>query len=163
MRDPINFLDHVVEYPGRFQETDLGNNLIQHDPAPGEIGQEGTPLNAANMNLLDTAALQAIMMGSLNTSLLRQLSDKVEAQAGEQIEVTLTNTQQYPFNNSNKAVQLGTNRNKKNYTVLVEVLSSEGGGVGEILVTNKLLNGFQIAYTGAASSVTVNCIVQGGF
>lgn len=163
MRDPINFLDHVVEYPGRFQETDLGNNLIQHDPAPGEIVQEGTPLNAANMNLLDTAALQAIMMGSLNTSLLRQLSDKVEAQAGEQIEVTLTNNQQYPFNNSNKAVQLGTNRNKKNYTVLVEVLSSEGGGVGEILVTNKLLNGFQIAYTGAASSVTVNCIVQGGF
>lgn len=163
MRDPINFLDHVVEYPGRFQETDLGNNLIQHDPAPGEIVQEGTPLNAANMNLLDTAALQAIMMGSLNTSLLRQLSDKVEAQAGEQIEVTLTNTQQYPFNNSNKAVQLGTNRNKKNYTVLVEVLDSEGGGVGEILVTNKLLNGFQIAYTGAASSVTVNCIVQGGF
>ena len=163
MRDPINFLDHVVEYQGRFQETDLGNNLIQHDPAPGEIVQEGTPLNAANMNLLDTAALQAIMMGSLNTSLLRQLSDKVEAQAGEQIEVTLTNTQQYPFNNSNKAVQLGTNRNKKNYTVLVEVLSSEGGGVGEILVTNKLLNGFQIAYTGAASSVTVNCIVQGGF
>lgn len=163
MRDPINFLDHVVEYPGRFQETDLGNNLIQHDPAPGEIVQEGTPLNAANMNLLDTAALQAIMMGSLNTSLLRQLSDKVEAQAGEQIEVTLTNSQQYPFNNSNKAVQLGTNRNKKNYTVLVEVLSSEGGGVGEILVTNKLLNGFQIAYTGAASSVTVKCIVQGGF
>ena len=163
MRDPINFLDHVVEYPGRFQETDLGNNLIQHDPAPGEIVQEGTPLNAANMNLLDTAALQAIMMGSLNTSLLRQLSDKVDAQAGEQIEVTLTNSQQYPFNNSNKAVQLGTNRNKKNYTVLVEVLSSEGGGVGEILVTNKLLNGFQIAYTGAASSVTVNCIVQGGF
>ena len=163
MRDPINFLDHVVEYPGRFQETDLGNNLIQHDPAPGEIVQEGTPLNAANMNLLDTAALQAIMMGSLNTSLLRQLSDKVEAQAGEQIEVTLTNTQQYPFNNSNKAVQLGTNRNKKNYTVLVEVLSSEGGGVGEITISNKLLNGFQIAYTGAASSVTVNCIVQGGF
>lgn len=163
MRDPINFLDHVVEYQGRFQETDLGNNMIQHDPAPGEIIQKGTPLNAANMNLLDTAALQAIMMGSLNTSLLRQLSDKVEAQAGEQIEVTLTNTQQYPFNNSNKAVQLGTNRNKKNYTVLVEVLSSEGGGVGEILVTNKLLNGFQIAYTGAASSVTVNCIVQGGF
>lgn len=163
MRDPINFLDHVVEYPGRFQETDLGDNMIQHDPAPGEIVQEGTPLNAANMNLLDTAALQAIMMGSLNTSLLRQLSDKVEAQAGEQIEVTLTNTQQYPFNNSNVAVQLGTNRNKKNYTVLVEVLDSEGGGVGEIIISNKLLNGFQIAYTGAASSVTVNCIVQGGF
>lgn len=163
MRDPINFLDHVVEYPGRFQETDLGNNLIQHDPAPGEVVQEGTPLNAANMNLLDTAALQAIMLGSLNVSFLRQLSDKVEAQAGEQIEVTLTNTQQYPFNNSNKAVQLGTNRNKKNYTVLVEILSSEGGGVGEIIISNKLFNGFQIAYTGAASSVTVNCIVQGGF
>ena len=110
MRDPINFLDHVVEYPGRFKETDLGNNIVQHDPAPGEVVQEGTPLNAANMNLLDTAALQAIMMGGLHASFLRQLADKVDAQAGDQIEVTLTNSQQYPFNNSNQAVQLPKNR-----------------------------------------------------
>lgn len=163
MRDPINFLDHVVEYPGRFLETDLGSNLVQHDASPGEIVQEGTPLNAANMNLLDLAALQGIMMGATNASFLRQLSDKVDAQEGEQIQVTLTNTLAYPFNDSNQAVNLTKNRNKKTYTVLVEVLSSAGGGVGEIIVSNKLLNGFQIAYTGAASSVTVNCIVQGGF
>ena len=163
MRDPINFLDHVVEHPGRFLETDLGSNLVQHDASPGEIVQEGTPLNAANMNLLDLAALQGIMMGATNTSFLRQLSDKVDAQEGEQIQVTLTNTLAYPFNDSNQAVNLTKNRNKKTYTVLVEVLSSAGGGVGEIIVSNKLLNGFQIAYTGAASSVTVNCIVQGGF
>ena len=163
MRDPINFLDHVVEYPGRFKETDLGNNIVQHDPAPGEVVQEGTPLNAANMNLLDTAALQAIMMGGLHASFLRQLADKVDAQAGDQIEVTLTNSQQYPFNNSNQAVQLPKNRNKKDYTVLTEIISVTGGGAGEFLITNKLLNGFQIAFTGAASQVKVRCIVQGGF
>lgn len=163
MRDPINFLDHVVEYPGRFKETDLGNNIVQHDPSPGEVVQEGTPLNAANMNLLDTAALQGIMMGALGASFLRQLADKVDAQEGEQIEVTLTNTLQYPFNNSNKAVQLATNRNRKDYTILTEFISATGGGVGEIVITNKLLNGFQIAFTGAASEVKVKCIVQGGY
>lgn len=163
MRDPINFLDHVVEYPGRFTETDLGNNLVQHDAAPGEIVQEGTPLNAANMNLLDLAALQAIMMASHNASVLRQVSDKVDAQEGEQIEVTLTNSLAYPFNNSQATVQLGTNRNKKTYTVLVEVLSSVGGGVGDIKITDKLLNGFKVEYSGAATSVTLNCIIQGGY
>ena len=60
MRDPINFLDHVVEHPGRFRETNLGDNLVQHDPSPGEIVQEGTPLNAANMNLLDTPGFSAV-------------------------------------------------------------------------------------------------------
>lgn len=163
MRDPINFLDHVVEHPGRFRETNLGDNLVQHDPSPGEIVQEGTPLNAANMNLLDTAALQGIMMGSLNISFMKQLSDKVNAQEGDQFIVTLTNNQQYPFNNSNQAAILPKSRNKKNYTVLTEIVSAVGGGVGEIVITNKLLNGFQIAFTGAASQVKVNCIVQGGF
>ena len=103
------------------------------------------------------------MMGSLNTSFMKQLSDKVNAQEGDQFIVTLTNNQQYPFNNSNQAVTLPKSRNKKNYTVLTEIVSAVGGGVGEIVITNKLLNGFQIAFTGAASQVKVNCIVQGGF
>jgi hypothetical protein len=60
-------------------------------------------------------------------------------------------------------VQLPKNRNKKDYTVLTEIISATGGGVGEILITNKLLNGFQIAFTGAASQAKVRCIVQGGF
>ena len=77
--------------------------------------------------------------------------------------MTLTNSATYPFNNSIKTVALSKNKNKKDYTVLVEVLSAVGGGVGEIRVTDKLLNGFKIEFSGAAKSVVVNCIVQGGY
>jgi hypothetical protein len=163
MRDPINWLDHVVEYPNRVRLTDLGNNLYLIERVPGEIIQQGTPVNADNQNSMDLAALQAIMMAGENTAEIRWLKDLVDAQTGEAIEVNLANTQSYPFNDSKKTVQLSKNRNRKDYTVLVEIESSTGGGVGDIKITDKLLNGFKIEYSGAATSATARCIIQGGY
>lgn len=163
MRDPINWLDHVVEYPNRVRLTPLGDNLYLMEKVPGEIIQQGTPVNANNQNAMDLAALQAIMMAQENAMEIRWVKDKADAQAGEAIELTLTNTEAYPFNNSVYTVQLAKNRNKKDYTVLVEVETATGGGVGDILITDKLLNGFKIAFSGAASSVHVRCVVQGGY
>ena len=163
MRDPINWLDHVVEYPNRVRLTDLGNNLYLIEKVPGEIIQQGTPVNADNQNSMDLATLQALMMAGENTAEIRWLKDLVDAQTGEAIEVTLTNEQSYPFNDSKKTVQLSKNRNRKDYTVLVEIESSHGGGVGDITITDKLLNGFKIEYSGAATSVTARCIIQGGY
>lgn len=37
------------------------------------------------------------------------------------------------------------------------------GNVGEIVVTDKLTNGFKLAFTGSASSVTVKYTVIGGY
>ena len=34
MRELVGWQDHVVEYPGRFQEQDLGSGLIQLTPSP---------------------------------------------------------------------------------------------------------------------------------
>lgn len=163
MRDPINWLDHVVEYPNRVRLTSLGGDLYTLEKVPGEVVQQGTPVNAANQNAMDLAALQAIMMSAENAAEIRWLKDLVNAQAGEFITVTLTNAEQYPFNGSQQTVQLAKNRNRKDYTVLVEVQSSTGGGVGDIMITDKLLNGFKIAFSGAATSVTVRCAVQGGY
>ena len=36
MRELVGWQDHVVEYPGRFQEQDLGSGLIQLTPSPGK-------------------------------------------------------------------------------------------------------------------------------
>jgi len=163
MRDPINWLDHVVEYPNRVRLTHLTDDLYTLERAPGEIIQPGTPVNANNQNKMDLAALQAIMMGSENAAEIRWLKALVDGLAGEFIEVTLTNSLAYPFNDSVTTVPLATNRNKKDYTVLVEVMQSTGGGVGDIIITDKLLNGFKIAYTGAATSVKVRCAIQGGY
>lgn len=45
----------------------------------------------------------------------------------------------------------------------VEAEAKDAGGVGEIRITDKQLNGFKIKYTGAAKEVTVKCTVQGGY
>lgn len=162
MKNPINFKDHVVEYPNRYTEQDLGGGYINHIKAPGEIIQQGTPFNASNLNDVDLGGIQGILLGLIMGQTVHQLSQKVEGLEGEQIEVTLTNTQKYPFNNSVQTVALSKNRNTKDYSVAVEVLEKTGGGVGDIVVTDKLLNGFKVAFTGAASTVKVNCIIRGG-
>ena len=76
--------------------------------------------------------------------------------------VTLTNTLKFPFNNSKKSVSLSTTRKSTNYVVLTEVTSFTGN-VGDIEVTTKLVNGFQIAYSGSASTATIKYVVIGGF
>ena len=48
------------------------------------------------------------------------------------------------------------------YTVDCEVVSATGGAVGDFEFSDKLKNGFKIAFTGSARSVTVDCYVRGG-
>ena len=162
MKAPINFKDHVVEYPYRYQEVDVGGGYINHIKAPGEIIQQGTPLSATNFNAMDLESIHGVLAAIIVGQHVRQLTQKVEGLEGEQIQTTMTNSQAYPFNNSKKTVNLSKNRHTKDYSVIVEILENTGGGVGEIRITDKLLNGFKIEFTGAASSVKVNCIVQGG-
>ncbi len=78
------------------------------------------------------------------------------------INVTLTNTQAYPFNDSQQTVQIENARDNTDYYVIPEVISYSGGAVGDLEVTDKLVNGFKIAFTGSASSVVVVCHVIGG-
>lgn len=78
--------------------------------------------------------------------------------------VTLTNTQQYPFNNSIKSVSLGQTLANADYVVVIKsAVSSDGANVGDIVVTDRLANGFKLALTGSATSVTVTYYVIGGF
>jgi len=164
MIDPIYWKDYRAQYPYRFELTDLGNGYWQIVKAPGEILEPGTAMSAANFNDLDKKGLEGIMHGLMLSQYVKQLAQKIEGLEGEQISVTMTNTEKYPFNNSQKTVALTApvKRVTNKYTVLVEVVSVTGGCVGDIEITNKLENGFKIAFTGSATSVTVNCIVQGG-
>lgn len=113
-------------------------------------------------NVKETANATDLGLEAVRISQLLQRA--VEGLKGEQIPVTLTNSLTYPFNNSKKTVNLTnpTYRNTKDYTVMVEVVSAVGGGVGDILITDKLLNGFKVEYTGAATSVSIICYVRGG-
>ena len=48
-----------------------------------------------------------------------------------------------------------------NYIVITEVVNANGN-VGEITVSDKLINGFKLAFTGSATAVTVKYTVIGG-
>lgn len=76
--------------------------------------------------------------------------------------VAMTNTLAFPFNDSQQSVSLAQSRNTTNYIVLTEV-TAFSGNVGEVEVSDKLVNGFKIAYTGSAPSATIKYTVIGGF
>lgn len=99
----------------------------------------------------------------LTTDAINDFKDFIADLQGETATVTLKNTQQYPFNNSTQSVALKTERNHMDYTVETEIVDYTGGFPGDIVITEKLLNGFKMAHTGSAKSVTVKVYVKGGF
>lgn len=76
--------------------------------------------------------------------------------------VTLTNTKKFPFNDSKKSVSLAKTQKNTKYVIIAEV-TSVAGNVGDISVSDRLTNGFKMAFTGGAKSVTVKYYVIGGF
>ena len=85
-----------------------------------------------------------------------------EALICEDGSVTLTNTKKFPFNDSKKSVSLAKTQKNTKYVIIAEV-TSVAGNVGDINVSDRLTNGFKMAFTGGAKSVTVKYYVIGGF
>lgn len=161
MRDLVGWKDQVCEFPNRFKHNVDGDKVtLERDP--GTVKQQGTPQNATNFNTMDLAALEAMLMASEATRMLLRQDEELKGITGEVIEATLTNSQVYPHNNSTQTLKLVTPRNTKDYTVTVEVVGVTGGAVGEFEITDKLLNGFKIKYTGSATKAVVRCYVRGG-
>ena len=162
MRGLIKWKDNVVEHPNRYTVTDDGSykEIVK---APGETIQPGTQMSASNFNEMDEKGWQGIAMGLFLAEQIRKVQQKTDGLEGDRFDVTLTNSKSYPFNNSKQTVNLPTSRNTKDYTVLFEVKSKTGdGAVGNIIVSDKLVNGFKVEFDGAATGAVVTCIVQGG-
>ena len=161
MRELVNWKDQVCEFPNRFKHN-VDGDKVTLEKDPGTIKQQGTPQNATNFNRMDLAALEAMLMSAEAMRMLLRQSEELKGITGEVIEATLANSQVYPHNNSTKTLQIVTPRNTKDYTITVEVVNVTGGAAGEFEISDKLLNGFKIKYTGSASSVAVRCYVRGG-
>ena len=91
-----------------------------------------------------------------------QLRRGISNAVGESGTITITNARAWPFNDSGSTVALRTPRDTADYTVTVEVQSVTGGAVGEVSVSNKLLNGFKLSFDGSATEVVVRYNVTGG-
>jgi hypothetical protein len=79
----------------------------------------------------------------------------------EKGEVVLTNTKQYPFNDSVATVALKAGRASSDYFVLAEVVDADGE-TGDVVVSGKAANGFKLAYTGSATRANIAYCVLGG-
>ena len=75
--------------------------------------------------------------------------------------VTLTNTKEYPFNDSMQTVVLEKEMACCNYLVNAESVKA-AGEVGDIIVLDKAVNGFKIMFTGSAKQADIQYFVSGG-
>ncbi len=141
MYDPLIWKDHVVD---------------EH----GTVVQQGTSQNAEHFNHMEDGILDSHAALALLFNYARQNAWEIEHGS-----VTLTNSDKYPFNNSKRTVALATVRESSDYLVMYEVVGYEekAGCVGNIEITEKLINGFKMAFTGSTSAVTVNYVVIGGY
>lgn len=163
MYNRTNWRDHVTQYDNRFREQNNSDGTISHIPVEGEVIQEGTPQNATNFNNIETGVFSAHETAAENTRAALQHERKINAISGEIAEITLNSTSAYPFNNSTKSVSLKKPRDTCDYTVDAYVVTpANSASVGRIVITDKLKNGFKIAYTGGAGSVKIKYTVRGG-
>lgn len=128
----------------------------------GTVIQQGTPMDQAHFNNEEEGISDVHIAAKI--ILLKALQTAREAD-GEAYEVTLTNNQKYPFNSTMDTpttVALNKSKVSKNYAVDVYVKAYTGGEVGEVHISDKLTNGFKVAFDGNATSVTLILVVRGG-
>ena len=162
MYTPTIWKDEVCQYPYRYKEVTNPDGTVEHQPAHGTLMQQGTPQSATNFNHMEKGVFMAIEMANEAVRMQRSSQRRLDGIVGTKLQIALTNSQQYPFNNSVKTVQLPESRNTMDYTVDCEIVSRTGGSVGDIVFSDKLLNGFKVAFTGSASKVVLNLYVRGG-
>ena len=162
MYAPTSWKDHAVDPANTYRIVENADGTITLIPA-GKVVQQGTNMSAVNFNNMESGIFAANLTGLEAMQVIRLFGDKAMALEGVILEAELTNNQKYPFNNSVKTLAFDSAniRNNKDYTVIVEA-EAEGGFVGDIIISDKMLNGFKIAYTGSARKVAVKCYVQGG-
>ena len=169
MHNQTEWKDHVTEYPNRRTITENPDGSVDVEKAQGEVIQQGTPQSATNFNnqengIQDTHAATAVFFQYF-MQFDRWVSQKVADFAAEFLNeiqtVTLANTKTFPFNDSVQTISLDTARKTLNYDVSWEVTAANGN-VGDIIVSEKQLNGFKVAFDGSATSVTLKIRIKGG-
>ena len=171
-----NWLDHAVTPARTFKITDNGDGTYTLTPA-GEVIQQGTPMSAANFNNMETGIHAANIAAITAMNAARLAMEKTDSKAVIK-DVNLTNTLKYPFNDSKTTVALSgaEERHNTDYVVLVEITNTFGstntekgnfsiktaGLAGNIVVTDKMTNGFKVEFTGGAEEVELRIYIMGG-
>jgi len=127
--------------------------------ANGNVITPGTPWTKTRGDNIEKGIFEGFIGIDVLTQEMLQRKRELENAIFEIGTVALSNSQEYPFNNSKTTINLKKPRNTLDYTVLVEYNTTNAG---EVKVTDKQLNGFKLEYTGSAASVTIKYYVRGG-
>ena len=153
------WVDESDEFEGRYKETTNMDGSITHTIVRGDVYVEGTPMDADHFNHMEDGIYAAHEELVNQDGRITDLESYANPETGS---VTLTNTEEFPFNDSAVSVPLTNERDNLNY--LVEIVKIEPvGNPGEIEVSDRQVNGFKMAFTGSASSVKVTYAVIGGY
>lgn len=139
-----------------YQKKEWVDEVI--DVESGETIQQGTPQSAKNFNNIESGVLDNQIASNLMLIAISQLEANQVVE--EKIE-TLTNTAKYPFNNSAKTISIINTRTNTNYSVDTEIIEHTGE-VGNIVVYDKMVNGFKVRYDGSAGNAKIKLVVTGG-
>ena len=139
-----------------YKNTKWRDRVVDADT--GELIQEGTDQSAGNFNNMELGIFDVNAAAAM---LLITAGNMLADSAVEEIVVDLTNSLSYPFNNSETTVSMATTRTTTNYMVEAEVLECDGE-VGDVIISDKLLNGFKVSYDGSAKSAKVKLLIRGG-
>lgn len=139
-----------------YQKKEWVDEVI--DAESGETIQRGTPQSAKNFNNIESGVLDNQIASNLILIAISQLEANQVIE--EKIE-TFTNTAKYPFNNSAKTISISNTRTNTNYSVDAEIIEHTGE-VGDIVVYDKMVNGFKVRYGGSAGNAKIKLVVTGG-
>lgn len=139
-----------------YERTNWQDQVV--DSETGETLQEGTLQSAENFNNLEAGVVDNELTIALMITHMLSLEKIVKTETHE---VTLSNTDTFPFSNAVSTVALDTTRVDSNYNVDAEILEHDGS-VGNIEIFDKLTNAFKVKYFGPAKSAKLKLKVTGG-
>lgn len=153
--------DQVAADPTHYDITLIGGTEHTIVPKFGVITVAGTPMDAATFNNMEAGIVECNGMILFLSDIVNRLHKDGYA-AQETFAITLTNTKEYPLNDSGDSIVLSIPRNNTNYNVRWIVTAQAGGNVGDVVISSRAVGGFDIAFDGDATSVDLTVIVEGG-
>lgn len=104
--------DHIVARPRTFIEVKNDDGSVTHNPSIGEVLQQGTPINAINLNNIETGLLHfSVAYDWLCTLILAHMMEDVVASVngkkGRQVNLTAADVGALPASGSGALVQTG--------------------------------------------------------
>lgn len=165
MYDWSYWLDHVTSPSNAFRIEDIGGGLYKITLA-GTVMQQGTPQDQSHFNNIEGGIVDAHAATALLLNFARQVGwqkDDILSWIGKVNTVyagttNLTNAEEFPFHSAPQSVSIGASLDNTYYDVQTRV-TTFSGSVGDVEISDKLVNGFKLSYTGSASSATIAWVV----